>query len=63
MSPQAHCEACASASVRLHVSESSPLVDYFRCSHCGAVWTEPKPGFLGRRTMITYPANPKDEPA
>ncbi len=63
MSPQVLCEACASAADRLNVSDISPLVNYFRCQRCAAVWTEPKPGHSGHRCMITVPAKPESEPA
>jgi len=32
---------------------SIAVVNYFRCEHCGHVWTLPKAGQLGQRHDVT----------
>ena len=54
MFPESHCQAChAFAKFLAAPSDPSTFINYFRCPHCGIVWTQPKIGFSGERQLIT----------
>jgi len=48
-----HCKD--TAGYQLEASSKVAVVDYFRCKHCGHVWTLPKPGQDGRGHDVTVP--------
>ena len=54
MNPTAHCDICHVSADLLETSSAlSAFIEYFRCPHCGLVWTQPKLGFDGQRQVIT----------
>jgi uncharacterized Zn finger protein len=48
------CPRCGDPAAHyLTATSQRAVVDYFRCDHCGHVWTEPKAGQTGERQDIT----------
>jgi rubredoxin len=56
--PQRQCPVCRIEGTLLEHSSQDAVVDYFRCSQCGRIWTHRKGDPNSLATDVTVPAKP-----